>query len=75
MARSLNIFLFFLSLAIIIPTLNANVLESKEFWKEQSTEFDAYWQERAIAAKQYNQAAYTPDPYAVSGNLTASITE
>ncbi|KAK2408325.1 pectate lyase [Trifolium repens] len=75
MARSLNIFLYFLSLAIIIPTLNANVLESKEFWKEQSTEFDAYWQERAVEAKQFNQAAYNPDPYAVSGNLTASITE
>ncbi|CAI8606771.1 unnamed protein product [Vicia faba] len=75
MARSLDIFLFMLCLAIIIPTLNANVLESNEYWKEQRPEFDSYWQERAKVAKQDNHAAYFPDPFAVSGNFTASISE
>lgn len=73
MARSLDIFLFLLCLAIFIPILNANILEDKEYWKESLPEFDAYWQERAKVAKEVNQAAYFPDPYAVSGNFTASI--
>lgn len=75
MGRSLDIFLFIVCLAIITPTLNANKLESSEYWKEQRPEFDSYWQEKAEIAKQDNHAAYFPDPYAVSGNFTASISE
>ena len=75
MARSLDIFLFFVCLAIMTPSLNANTLESSEYWKEQSVEFDSYWQERAKIAKQINHAAYFPDPFAVSGNFTETITQ
>lgn len=67
--------LLLLCLAVAIPSLKANPLESEEYWLEHSNEFDSYWQERAKVAKQVNQAAYFPDPFAVSGNLTAKVTE
>lgn len=75
MARSLDIILFVLCLAMFTPTLNANKLENNEYWNEQRPEFDSYWQERAKVAKQENKAAYFKDPYAISGNFTASISE
>lgn len=75
MARSLDIILFLLCLAVLTPTLNANPLEKNEYWEEHVPEFDSYWQERAKVAKEANQAAYFVDPYAVSGNFTATVSE
>jgi len=74
MATCQNIFLL-LSLAVLIPTLNANILESEEYWRDHATEFDSYWKERAAAAAEKNEAAYFADPYSVSGNFTSSVSE
>ncbi|CAL0330946.1 unnamed protein product [Lupinus luteus] len=72
-----NICLLFLSLSIVIlaTTLHANLLENDEYWKNHVVEFDDYWKERARIAEQDNKAAYSSDPYAVSGNLTFSVSE
>ncbi|KAK7362193.1 hypothetical protein VNO77_04299 [Canavalia gladiata] len=71
------IFAFILfSLAIFIPTLHANVLEEDEgYWKTHVVEFDPYWRKRAKIAQVDNEEAYFRDPYAVSGNLTSSVSE
>ena len=71
----LHIFLHFLCLALIIPNLYANILETDAFWKDHLQEFDEYWKERAKVAEKDNQAAYFADPYAVSGNFTSSVSE
>ena len=71
----LPIFLHFLCLAVTIPTLYANILETDAFWQDHLKEFDQYWRERAKIAEKDNQAAYFADPYAVSGNFTSSISE
>lgn len=73
MARGLGI--LFVLLCFAPTTLRANELESDEYWVEHENEFDSYWKERAKVAKEVNQEAYFPDPYAVSGNLTETVTE
>ncbi|ESW25834.1 hypothetical protein PHAVU_003G069100 [Phaseolus vulgaris] len=67
--------LVLLSLAVLIPTLNANTLESEEYWQKHENEFDPYWKGRAETAAVDNNAAYFPDPYSVSGNLSSSVSE
>ncbi|RDX64906.1 putative pectate lyase 3, partial [Mucuna pruriens] len=74
MAKYLYLFVL-LSLTVLIPTLNANELETNEYWVNHTNEFDTYWQERAKVAKIDSSAAYFEDPYAVSGNFTSSISE
>ncbi|KAK7386950.1 hypothetical protein VNO78_27347 [Psophocarpus tetragonolobus] len=70
-----HIIIILLSLAILIPTLNANILEKEEYWHSHVDEYDSYWQEKAKVAKAHSEAAYFADPYAVSGNFTSSISE
>ncbi|KAE9607937.1 hypothetical protein Lal_00039986 [Lupinus albus] len=72
-----NIWLLFLCLSIVTlaTTLHANLLESEEYWEKHVVEFDEYWKGRARIAEQDNKAAYSSDPYAVSGNLTSSVSE
>lgn len=71
----LHIFLLLLCLVVIVPTLHANLLERDEYWQDHYGEFDEYWKERAKIAENDNKAAYFADPYAVSGNLTFSVSE
>ncbi|XP_020224116.1 pectate lyase-like [Cajanus cajan] len=70
-----HFFLILLSLAVIIPTLNANILEKDEYWQNHVNDFDPYWQERAKTAKKNSEAAYFQDPYSLSGNLTTSVSD
>ncbi|KAF7809170.1 pectate lyase-like [Senna tora] len=58
---------------VAIPTLYANVLEQEDYWKQRSSEFDAYWQEKAKEAEKANLAAYDDKPYEVVGNLSESV--
>ncbi|CAI8587815.1 unnamed protein product [Vicia faba] len=64
-------------LVVIIPTLvNANVKEQDSYW-DNILPFinDTYWREKAVDAEKANNKAYTPDPYAVSGNMTSTVSE
>ncbi|KAK7317520.1 hypothetical protein RJT34_01833 [Clitoria ternatea] len=70
-----HIYFLLLSLAIFIPSLHANTLESDEFWQEREKEYDKYWQHREKVAETDNEEAYSSDPYDVSGNLTSSVSE
>ncbi|TKY58803.1 pectate lyase P59 [Spatholobus suberectus] len=61
--------------AILFSTLNAITDGDDEFKQNHGYEADGYWRERAEEAKKDNQAAYSEDPYAVSDNLTSSVSE
>lgn len=65
--------IFFLVCWVAIPTLYANVLETESFWKDHSSEFDQYWQERALEAQKVNMEEYKINPYDVVGNTSASV--
>ncbi|CAL5188701.1 unnamed protein product [Lathyrus oleraceus] len=76
MAKLYHLFLFTI-LVVIIPTLvHANVKEQDTYWKNLLPYInDTYWQEKAAKAEETNNIAYTPDPYAVSENLTSVVSE
>ncbi|XP_020217787.1 pectate lyase [Cajanus cajan] len=59
----------------IIPTLDANDKENEEYWKKQTEVLDAYWEYREEVAQEENKEAYTPDPYALTSNLTSNVSE
>lgn len=76
MAKLEDYFFLLICFLVTIPTLYANVKEENTYWLMQKPVLsDAYWKERATVAEKENQAAFTPDPYAVSGNFTSKITE
>lgn len=68
-------FLLFFCFMVIIPTFDANVKEDEVYWQKHIEGLDAYWQERAAVAEKVNKEAFSPDPYAVSGNLTSIVSE
>ncbi|XP_019432025.1 PREDICTED: pectate lyase-like [Lupinus angustifolius] len=68
-------FFIFLCFMMIIPSFDANVKESESYWQEHMKTLDAYWQEKAVVAEKVNKEAFFPDPYALSGNLTSSVSE
>ncbi|KAK7274743.1 hypothetical protein RIF29_15841 [Crotalaria pallida] len=74
MAKLCSFFLF-LCFMVIIPSFDANVKESESYWDEKNKSMDAYWKEKAVIAEKVNKAAFFPDPYALSGNLTSSVSE
>ncbi|CAK8536808.1 unnamed protein product [Lathyrus sativus] len=63
-------------LVVIIPTLvHANVKE-KNSYLDNIFPFinDTYWRKKTVDAEKENNIAYTPDPYAVSRNMTSLLT-
>jgi pectate lyase len=64
-------------LVVTISTLvHANVKEDKAYWDRiLPTLNTTYWQKKASIAVKANDKAYTPDPYAVSGNLSSTVSE
>lgn len=68
--------LLVICLVVIIPTLYANVKEDQVYWDRQMKALDTtYWKDKALNATKANQEAYFPDPYAVTRNLTSSISQ
>ncbi|KAE9595591.1 hypothetical protein Lal_00031145 [Lupinus albus] len=67
-------FLFFCFMAMI-PSFDANVKEDETYLQEHVKTMDAYWKEKAIVAEKVNKEAFFPDPYAVSENLTSSVSQ
>lgn len=76
MAKLYHLFLLTI-LVVIIPTLvHANVKEQDSYWENLLPYInDTYWREKAAKAEETNNIAYTPDPYAVSENLTSVVSE
>ncbi|CAL5188703.1 unnamed protein product [Lathyrus oleraceus] len=76
MAKLYHLFLLTI-FVVIIPTLvHANVKEQDSYWDNIFPSLNnTYWQGRAARAQKTNDEAYTPDPYAVSGNMTSSVSE
>lgn len=76
MTRFYSFFVVF-SLVVIIPTLvHANVKEHPQYWVKQLRVLnDSYWKERATTAAMANLKAYTPDPLAISANLSLTVNE
>ncbi|OIW20957.1 hypothetical protein TanjilG_26669 [Lupinus angustifolius] len=60
---------------VVDMSFDANVKESESYWQEHMKTLDAYWQEKAVVAEKVNKEAFFPDPYALSGNLTSSVSE
>ncbi|KAL5100334.1 hypothetical protein RYX36_004661 [Vicia faba] len=76
MAKMYHLFLLTI-LVVIIPTLvHANVKEQPLYWDNLLPFInDTYWREKAVTAQKANSIAYTPDPYAVSENMTSVVSE
>lgn len=60
--RSFILFFFFLSLAVIVPTLQAHIAE-----------YDEYWKQRAAEAEQANVEAYHPNPEAITEHFNSQV--
>ncbi|CAL5188700.1 unnamed protein product [Lathyrus oleraceus] len=76
MAKFYHLFLLVI-LVVIIPTLvHANVKEQDSYWDNIFPFInDTYWREKSAEAEKANNIAYTPDPYAVSENMTSTVSE
>lgn len=76
MAKLYHLFLLTI-FVVIIPTLvQASVKEQDGYWNNILPSInDTYWRTKAASAQKTNDKAYTPDPYAVSGNMTSSVRE
>ncbi|MED6181480.1 putative pectate lyase 3 [Stylosanthes scabra] len=74
MAKAYTLFLS-LCLVVVIPTLQANILENSTTFVEQhiGTVDDAYWKERASVARKLSENAYFPDPHALTRNFTLTV--
>ncbi|XP_027361416.1 probable pectate lyase 3 [Abrus precatorius] len=60
---------------VLIPTLHANVKEDSGYWEKHEEVLDSYWIQRASDAEKVNQGAYYSDPYALTSNLTSSVSQ
>ncbi|TKY69721.1 pectate lyase 3 [Spatholobus suberectus] len=74
MAKLCHFFLL-ICFVVIIPTLHANVKEDDAYWQRKTELLDPYWKEKAAVAEKLNQEAYSTDPYALTSNLTYSVSE
>lgn len=62
--RSFFLFSFFVSFAVLVPTLHANIAE-----------FDGYWKQRANQAQKAAQEAYQPEPFNVTNQFNSHVNE
>ncbi|GAV63758.1 Pec_lyase_C domain-containing protein/Pec_lyase_N domain-containing protein [Cephalotus follicularis] len=60
--RSSLLFIFFLSLAVIVPTLRAHIAE-----------YDEYWKQRAAEAHQAAEEAYNPNPEKMTDEFNSQV--
>ncbi|KAI4328389.1 hypothetical protein L6164_020746 [Bauhinia variegata] len=56
-----------------VATPHGSLLETPEYWEEQSKSFDGYWKQRAIEAEKINAKAAVVDPYEVTTNISSSV--
>jgi len=76
MEKLYHLFLLTCLVVTISTLVNANVKEDKAYWDRIAPVLNTtYWQQKASIAAIKNDKAYTPDPYAVSGNLSHSVNE
>jgi len=76
MAKLNHLFLLTCLVVTISTLVHANVKEDKAYWDRiLPTLNTTYWQKKASIAAKANDKAYTPDPYAVSGNLSSTVSE
>lgn len=60
--KKLFLLLFFVSFAVIVPTLHAHIAS-----------FDDYWKQRAEEAQKAAQEAYNPNPEEITNDLNSHV--